>query len=282
MKAIASPGGAATSPDNTVRSRRNSPNQEQSVIVYDLISEGPIEGLIDGASSIYLDTTQVLNNSYKNSHNPKQSFDVSYNASTNTITDNTGSSMFSGYSSSNGSYKIRIEEAKKTISGISITAGSKTVTSSGGFATNDVSKTYVSGQYLRIKEGGPNKTTLVCKITKYTSATSVEIDRMAEVTASSLAGTIDLCGTVSSTTNANTAVITPDTGGDRTVANTAVYMDSPASVAEWEATNINYNFDNVVYGFKTGERSQSYVGTAADTGNASVIANISKTLTTTD
>ena len=65
MKAIASPGGAATSPDNTVRSRRNSPNQEQSVIVYDLISEGPIEGLIDGASSIYLDTTQVLNNSYK-------------------------------------------------------------------------------------------------------------------------------------------------------------------------------------------------------------------------
>jgi hypothetical protein len=275
-------GGAATSADATGRNRRRSPNQEQSVIVYDLISEGPIQGLIDGASSIYLDTTQVLNNSYKTSHNPKQSFDVSYNASTNTITDNTGSSIFSGYNSSNGTYKIRVEEAKKTISGISITAGSKTVTSSGGFATNDVSKAYVSGQYLRIKEGGPNKTTLVCKITKYTSATSVEIDRMAEITASSLAGTIDLCGTVSSTTNSNTAVITPDTGGDRTVANTAVYMDSPSSVAEYQATNFNYNFDNVTYGFKTGERSQSYVGTPADTGNASVIANISKTLTTTD
>jgi len=275
-------GGAATSPVGVTRNRRRSPNQEQSVIVYDLISEGPIQGLIDGASSIYLDTTQVLNNSYKNSHNPKQSFDVSYNASNNTITDNTGSSIFSGYSSSNGSYKIRIEEAKKTISGISITAGSKTVTSSGGFATDDVSKAYVSGQYLRIKEGGPNKTTLVCKITKYTSATSVEIDRMAEITASSLAGTIDLCGTVSSTSNANTAVITPGTGGDRTVANTAVYMDSPSSAAEYEAASLNYNYDNVTYGFKTGERSQSYVGTAADTGNASVIANISKTLTTTD
>jgi len=282
MRNINKNGTAASSPVGVTRNRRRSPNQEQSVIVYDLISEGPIEGLINGASSIYLDTTQVLNNAYKTSHNPKQSFDVSYNASTNTITDNTGSSMFSGYNSSNGSYKVRIEEAKKTISGISITAGSKTVTSSGGFATNDVSKAYVSGQYLRIKEGGPNKTTLVCKITKYTSATSVEIDRMAEITASSLAGTIDLCGTVSSTSNANTAVITPDTGGDRTVANTAAYMDSPSSVAEYQATNFNYNFDNVTYGFKTGERSQSYVGTAADTGNASVIANISKTLTTTD
>ena len=281
MKLQPNPSVAATSPAGVTRNRRRSPNQEQSVIVYDLISEGPIQGLIDGASSIYLDTTQVLNNSYKNSHNPKQSFDVSYNASTNTITDNTGSSMFSGYNSSNGTYKIRIEEAKKTISGISITAGSKTVTSSGGFASNDVSKggTY---QYLRIKQGGPNKTTLICKITKYTSATSVEIDRMPEITASSLEGTIDLCGTVSSTSNANTAVITPGTGGDRTVANTAVFMDSPESLAEYQATNFNYNFDDVTYGFKTGERGQSYVGTAADTGNASVVANLGKALTTTD
>ena len=115
MRNINKNGTAASSPVGVTRNRRRSPNQEQSVIVYDLISEGPIEGLINGASSIYLDTTQVLNNSYKNSHNPKQSFDVSYNASTNTITDNTGSSMFSGYNSSNGSYKVRIEEAKKTI-----------------------------------------------------------------------------------------------------------------------------------------------------------------------
>ena len=273
-------GKAASAPDGVTRNRRRSPNQEQSVIVYDLISEGPIQGLIDGASSIYLDTTQVLNNSYKASHNPKQSFDVSYNATTNTITDNTGSSMFSGFSSTHGTYKIRVEEAKKTISGISITAGSKTVTSSGGFASNDVSKggTY---QYLRIKQGGPNKTTLICKITKYTSASSVEIDRMPEITASSLAGTIDLCGTVSSTSNANTAVIVPDAGGDRTVANTAVFMDSPSN-ANSQVVNGNYNFDDVTYGFLTGERSQSYVSTTADTGNASVVANLNKTLTTTD
>ena len=273
-------GGAATAADGVVRNRRRSPNQEQSVIVYDLISEGPIQGLINGASSIYLDTTQVLNNSYKTSHNPKRSFDVSYNATTNTITDNTNSNMFAGWDSSNGTYKIRINGAKKALSGISVTAGSKTITSSGGFALDDVNKSY--GQYLRIAEGGINKTEFVARISKFTSATSVEVDKMPEITATGLTGTIDLCGTVTSKTNANIAVITPNTGGDRSLANTAAFMDSPTSVAEYEAANLNYNFDNVVYGFKTGERSQSYVSTAADIGSASVIANISKTLTTTD
>ena len=40
----------------------NSPNEYQTAVVYDVLSEGPIEGLVNGTDSIYLNQTpQFLN-----------------------------------------------------------------------------------------------------------------------------------------------------------------------------------------------------------------------------
>ena len=264
------------------RNRRRSPNQDQSILVYDLISEGPIEGLVGGAAGLYLDTTQVLNKAYHLTHSPRESFDASYTASSNQIVDNTGSGLFSGFDSSNGTYKVRIEGAKKAISGISLTAGSRTITSSGGFASNDISHSTL--QYLRIEQGGVNGTTLVCRITSFISATSVRIDVTPEITASGLSGSIDLCAKISSKTNANTAVLSTTLEGgsaDRDIANTAVYLDAPFSGVS-QVVDATYNFSNVAYSFLDGTREQGWQSTPSDTGNASVIANLNKTLTTTN
>ena len=35
----------------------NSPNEYQTAVVYDVVSEGPIEGLVHGTDSIYLNQT---------------------------------------------------------------------------------------------------------------------------------------------------------------------------------------------------------------------------------
>ena len=269
---------AAGNPIGVARSRRRSPNQEQSVVVYDLISEGPIHGLINGASSIYLDTTQVLNNSYKDSHNPKESFDVTYNASNHTITDNTGSGMFANFDSIYGEYYIRVEGAKKQITGISLTAGDPTITSSGGFDTSDVMKGPNGEQFLRIKEGGLEKSTHVCRITKYNSATSVEITPAPDITNSGLVGDIDLYTEVVSKTNANVAVTQATV--DRNIANTASFMTTPINLKFQQ--NGEYNFNNVKYAFKTGERNQGHLATPADIGSASVISNLAKPISTTD
>ena len=270
---------AAGNPIGVARSRRRSPNQEQSVVVYDLISEGPIHGLINGASSIYLDTTQVLNNTYKDSHNPKESFDVTYNATTHTVTDNTGAGMFGNFDTSFGDYHIRIEGAKKQVTGISLTAGNPTITSSGGFDQGDVMKGPNGQQFLRIEQGGLEKSTHICRITKYNSATSVDITPAPDITATGLVGNIDLYVKVVSKTNANVAV-TQASSVDRNVANTAAFMTTPVNYTYQQ--NAEYNFNNVKYAFRTGERNQGYLATPADVGSASIIANLGRAISTTD
>ena len=82
---------------------------DQSAVVYDVLSEGEIEGLVDGAYTIYLDGTPVLDNSRKETYSAKRSGNVSYVSSTGVITDNESANMFSGLSINDGARFIRID-----------------------------------------------------------------------------------------------------------------------------------------------------------------------------
>ena len=63
--------------------------RRQTGVIYDVLSEGPIEGLVDGVSSIRLNDNPVANTVNTNFFQPARSIDASYNSSTGVITDNT-------------------------------------------------------------------------------------------------------------------------------------------------------------------------------------------------
>ena len=173
---------------------------EQSAVVYDLLSEGEIEGLVDGAYTIFLNDVPVLDNSRKQTYSAKNSSNVSYVASTGVITDNQSSNMFTGLSLSDGTRFIRIDGAAAT-GAANVTANSTTVTpsSSGGIT---FANTHVKGNNttlidmqpkIRIANAGDNGGTHVATITSFdSSAGTVEITPPPVTTVNNAAKTIDL------------------------------------------------------------------------------------------
>ena len=81
---------------------------DQSAVVYDLISEGEIEGLVNGAHSIYLNGAPVLDGQRKDTYAAKTTGNASYVASTGTITDNQSSNVFSNLTVNDGTRYIKV------------------------------------------------------------------------------------------------------------------------------------------------------------------------------
>lgn len=73
--------GAGAGSTSNVTSNKKSSTEKQSAIIYDMLSEGPVEGLVDGAASVYLDSTPVMEGSSNKSFGPTNSTDVTYTAS---------------------------------------------------------------------------------------------------------------------------------------------------------------------------------------------------------
>ena len=91
--------------------------EKQSAVVVDILSEGPIKGLVDGASSVQLNGVPILDPITKQSYSAAVSSNVSYTASSRTITDN-NSTLFANRGTADGTYKIQIEGGLKTASGL--------------------------------------------------------------------------------------------------------------------------------------------------------------------
>ena len=102
----------------------------QTAVIYDVLSEGPIEGLKDGVSSIRLNDNPVANNANARTISPQLSYDATYVASTGVLTDNTDLNMFNGASTSDGTRQLLVLGGKKkTSSSINTTAGNNIVVS---------------------------------------------------------------------------------------------------------------------------------------------------------
>ena len=237
----------------------NNPNEYQTAVVYDLISEGPIQGLVNGTDSIYLDQTAATIGSIGTKHNIAESLDVSFTASSLTVVDNVNS-MFSGLSVNDGDRFINIAGAKKAITGgLSMTKGSNTVTASSSFFNaNDL---YIPGtvdgmkQFVTVKGAGVNGGVLRSEVIAFTSATSVQLALPASTTVSNVDGTVDKVGKIASITNTTTAVISNISaqGTDaRNVSNVTAFTTTPK-------LNITdtpiYNHGAFQYAFMNGYRS---------------------------
>ena len=265
---------------------QNNPNEYQTAVVYDLISEGPIQGLVNGTDSIYLDKTAATIGSIGTKHNIAESLNVSFTASSLTIVDNVNS-MFSGLSVADGDRFITIAGAKKAITnGLSMTKGSSTVTAgSSFFNAND---RYIPGtvdgmkQYVTVAGAGVNGGVLRSEIIAFTSATSVQLALPAVTAVSNVSGTVDKVGKIASITNGTTAVISNISaqGTDaRNVANVTAFTTTPKLTLS--DTPI-YNHGAFQYAFMNGYRDQPLLQNFGGIGSASIVHSANTEINQTD
>ena len=240
----------------------DSPNEYQTAVVYDVVSEGPIEGLVHGTDSIYLNQTPATIGAKGDAYNIRHSPDVTYTASTNTVVDNSGK-LFAGLSVDDGERTIRIVGARKDATGIlSISAGSTVVTASSAFFnTSTDASSNTTGQHINIVGAGVDGGILRARIVQVISTTQARIDRPASTTVSSVDADMDLVATIASITNDTTAVISTISEfgtTDQDSTNVAAYISSPKITAD---TATIYNHENFAYAFMNGHRDQPWLGT---------------------
>jgi len=268
-------------------SKIDSPNEHQTAVVYDLISEGPVEGLQGGTDGIYLDKTPATIGTAGQKFNVRNSNNVSYNSSNHTVTDN-NSTLFDNLAVTDGDRYIRIKGAKKTADNASATKGTVVITTgSSFFAEDDESRNDVEGianlkQYIRLAGAGYRGSALVAEVVRYVSATQVEINRPIVTTVSSVNVTIDAIKKIATITNASTATVSDVTEfgtTDRTVSNVDAELSS--AVVSITGTPV-YNHQNFQYAFKNGTRSQNWLSTFRGIGSSSVIHSASQQVAQTD
>ena len=113
----------------------------QTAVIYDVLSEGPIEGLKDGVSSIRLNDNPVANTSNARKISPQVSYDVGYVASTGVLTDNTDVNIFNGASTTDGARQLLVfGGSKRSSSSINTTSGNNIIVS-----TNLSNMTFAAG-----------------------------------------------------------------------------------------------------------------------------------------
>lgn len=266
-----------------------SPNEYQTAVIYDLISEGPIEGLVDGTNSIFLDKTAVTIGDTKNQI--VNLTNVSYTASTRTLVDSDSQNLFSSLETTDGTRYVTVHKGKKTLAGNGSSTGAsgtlnstRVTTSSNFFATDDLNSAESSAsstttygavyppQFIRIEGAGYDgaNSTLVAKVVKYIDAQTVELDRPIGRTFAHKTVSIDKVGTLNSKTNANTIVLSniSEYGTNNVdVSGTEAVVSTPIETVD----DTHYNFEDFNYAFRYGIRDQSWIPTFKGIGSSSII-----------
>ena len=243
--------------------------RRQTAVIYDVLSEGPIEGLKNGVSSIRLNDNPVATTVNQRFFQPERSIDVSYNASTGVVTDNTGL-IFINKATTDGPRILLIEGAKKrTTNTINVTAGNNIVvsTNTSFFASSDMVGPGRLQPNLRIDGAGRDGGQLVTPITAFINTAAVRVELPPMKTVSGTAAYLDYVAPVNSFSG-NTATVA---ASGVTVANTGAILSTPLRNVGQTPT---YNYQNFGFAFRTGEREQAFLPTPAGIGSASVAHNV--------
>ena len=282
--------GNAGNNSSTIEGTENTPEENQTSVVYDVLSEGPIEGLVDGTNSIFIDKTPVTTSDSK--HQPIRIKNVAFTASSKTLVDSDSGNPFSGLSISDGRRYVRIPGGKKSITGNGSSTGvsgakdSTIITASSSFfAADDITDINPSTSttteidptipkpYIRIAGAGSNvNVDLVTPIIRFISATSVEIGQPLPRAITHKTASVDKIGTLATITNANTATINniSQVGtASRDVSSVEVTISSP----ELSDENTVYNYQNFQYAFRNGLPNQPYLAGFRGVGSASIVEN---------
>ena len=265
-----------------------SPNEYQKAVVYDLLSEGPIQGLVNGTNSIFLDKTGVTIGDTK--HQIVNLTNVSYTASTRTLVDSDNQNLFNTLEVEDGTRYVTVQKGKKSLTGNGSSVGAsgtenstRVTTSSNFFSTDDLNSAasnaasttlYASTppQHIRIEGAGYEgaDSVLVAKIVKYIDEQTVEIDVPIGRTFSNKTISVDKVATLASKTNANTIVL----------ANISQYGTDNVDVSGTEAVvstttktvdDTHVNYEDFKYEYRGGTRYQPIINSFRGAGSASVV-----------
>ena len=255
------------------KSDLSNPNKDQYAITYDVLSEGPIEGLADGLSSIFINDVPIIQKLADDIMKPRR-FSVATTASTATIT-NAQFGVIDALSYQNkegldiGTRYVAIDKAGAKGTGIaSATATTQTITTSSNFFTSSMANGLhgTAPVYLRVAGAGQDGSDFVTKISTIVSATEATVVHPVPTTVSNVDIFFDHFSEIASISG-NTATLTDAPGV--TLSSTSAQVSSPV-------TNVNlsnlWNFQNVALGFRTGHQLQSPIILNTSFGQASTLA----------
>jgi hypothetical protein len=256
---------------NNTGSTGQSTVKMQNAVIYDGLSEGPIEGLVNGAESIYLNGNPVQSPDDAAVYVNKYSNDVKYVASTGVVTDNQSKNIFTGLDTSDGTRWISIYGASKRANGIASGTAGQTIieTSSDFFANTDVYD-YVMDRgidpKIRIEGAGEGGQEYEGYISRYINVRAVAVQLPIPTTISGKDLCIDLVDTIASYSGSTCTLTTTGVGTD--VANTFALVTAPKGI-EGTVQKPQYNASNFGYAFRHGHRDQDYLITPDGIGTSS-------------
>jgi len=252
--------------------------KHQTAVIYDAISEGPIEGLVNGPNSIIIDGNPAASQNVSTYYQMFRSPNASYVSTTRVITDIGGGNIFDNITTAQGERYASVIAGKKRATDCSTTAGSRIITTASAFfAADDIYDEGVPlNQFIRIEGAGVANGEYAGQIVQYINTTAVRVDSAPAQTVSSANVSIDLVDKVASYSG-NTCTLT--TGGGINTNPTAVLLSPPAVSA---GEPLKYNFNNFGWAFRPGERDQSYLSAPSGVGSASSAHSINQALDQTD
>ena len=261
--------GNPTSQTNT--SRYKSGETESRAVVFDAISEGEIQGLVNGEASVYLNDTPIIDkaNALKYSQLLTTSTTV---ASNTTVT--ISSDAMDDLDTTAGTRLIRISKAGKDGASadpdttFTTVAGSRTITASASFFTSDMATGTVLDDGASIIHiagaGDAHGGEYVGKIIKYTSATQVTVDPIPQYDTSGKAGVLDHVTTISSYNVANNTVVVA-TAPVTAITDTPTIIYPPALDPSTDTTgsSLKRNFEDIALSFRSGWDDQTSIGNSS-------------------
>ena len=266
-------GGNSSSTYNTFNTSQGT--EKQSGVVVDVLSEGPIYGLVDDASSVLLNGVPILDPVTKVNYGAKVSNNVSYVASTRTVTDNSSANIFQNRNINDGTFRIFIAGARASGTGnISTTSGSTQITSTYSFFTSSL-----VGSGISIPGAGPNGSTYYGYINYRINGTNVSVYPPVNTSVSGANILVNLSAQIASFSG-NTAVLKGSGTLGRNVSNVSANITTPYVPT---ATSANrWNYADAGFAFRSGTRDQSFLQLPSSVGTNSLTTNVSQTLNTTD
>lgn len=247
--------------------------QDQYAIVYDLLCEGEIEGLVDGAASIYLNATPLMD-ADGNRLVGGVRLTGSITGGTNQLV-LTSNALDSADPASLTDRIVTVNGAGTSIGGItfSTAAGSSLITASGAFFTGAmVSTGYFSptGQWVTIRGAGPNGSDYYGRIIQVLSGTQAVVWPNVASSVSGATGFMNLVTTISSY-NSSTNTLTLASNATTTISGGSVSISSPipSSASTYQS---RFNYEGVSASLMTGTNDQPRLPVLSSTAtNASFI-----------
>jgi len=240
----------------------------QYAVVYDLISEGEIHGLVNGAASVYLNGTPLTTEAYKPSVSSIVSGNGTFTAGSLTV-----SSSQVNLSNTSGRFII-LERGGKVSSAFTANAGDTRIRANGFFTANmAINPALLSAARpkLRITGMGAGGREYVGTVAQYIDANIAVVEPPISTSGVNKAGGIDHIAVVNTaTSNSLTVYVAPAVSGTK-------FQIFAAPVAQDQLYNDKWNFKNTAVNFRVGTLNQTPV-TYADVPTASFLSSIEQSL----